>query len=106
MGARAMMGLARTGAAATNGSGDYAIAFSTAVDGRITTSSGQSRSTRLLSNDAMSPLFLAVIEATEEAVYNSLFRATTVTGRGRTVEALPLERALEILRKRGLVRSN
>ena len=106
MGARAMMGLARTGAAATNGSGDYAIAFSTAVDGRITTSSGQSRSTRLLSNDAMSPLFLAVIEATEEAVYNSLFRATTVTGRGRTVEALPLERTLEILRKRGLVRSN
>jgi D-aminopeptidase len=106
MGARAMMGLARTGAAATNGSGDYAIAFSTAVGGRITTSSGQSRSTRLLSNDAMSPLFLAVIEATEEAVYNSLFRATTVTGRGRTVEALPLERTLEILRKRGLVRSN
>jgi D-aminopeptidase len=106
MAARAMMGLARTGAAATNGSGDYAIAFSTAVEGRITTSSGQSRSSRVLSNDAMSPLFLAVIEATEEAVYNSLFRATTVTGRGRTVEALPLERTLEILRKHGLVGSN
>lgn len=106
MGARAMMGLARTGAAATNGSGDYAIAFSTALEGRITTASDRSRSTRLLSNDAMSPLFLAVIEATEEAVYNSLFRATTLTGRGRTVEALPLERTLEILRKRGLVRSN
>jgi len=106
MGARAMMGLARTGAAATNGSGDYAIAFSTAIDSRIKTSSSQTRAAMLLNNDAMSPLFLAVIEATEEAVYNSLFRATTVTGRGRTVEALPLERTLEILRRRGLVRSN
>ncbi len=98
MGARAMMGLARTGAAATNGSGDYAIAFSTAIDGRIKPSSSQTRALTVLNNDAMSPLFLAVIEATEEAVYNSLFRATTVTGRGRTVEALPLERTLEILR--------
>jgi D-aminopeptidase len=50
----------------------------------------------------MSTLFLAVIEATEEAVYNSLFRATTVTGRGRTVEALPIDRTLEILRKYGV----
>jgi D-aminopeptidase len=56
---------------------------------------------QLLPNEAMSPLFLAVIEATEEAVYNSLFRATTVTGRGRTVEALPLDRTLEVLRKHG-----
>ena len=47
----------------------------------------------------MSPLFLAVIEATEEAIYNSLFRATTITGRGHTVEALPLDRTIEILRK-------
>ena len=53
----------------------------------------------LLANDAMSPLFLAVIEATEEAIYNSLFRATTMNGRGHTVEALPLERTLEILRR-------
>ena len=106
MAARTMMGLARTGAAATNGSGDYAIAFSTAIDGRVTASSNQHRSPKVLSNDAMSPLFLAVIEATEEAVYNSLFRATTVTGRGRTIEALPLERTLEILRRHGLVLSN
>ena len=106
MGARSMFGLARTGAAATNGSGDYAIAFTTAIDGRVKSSTTQTRTTSLLSNDAMSPLFLAVIEATEEAVYNSLFRATTVTGRGRTIEALPLERTLEVLRRHGLVRSN
>jgi len=53
----------------------------------------------LLSNEAMSPLFLAVIEATEEAIYNSLFRANTVTGRGHTVEALPIDRTLEILKR-------
>jgi len=58
-------------------------------------------SQRVLSNDAMSPLFLAVIEATEEAIYNSLFRAATVSGRGRTVEALPIDRTIEILRKHG-----
>jgi D-aminopeptidase len=50
----------------------------------------------------MSPLFLAVIEATEEAIYNSLFRANTVSGKGHTVEALPLDRTLDILRKHGL----
>jgi D-aminopeptidase len=86
-----MMGLARTGAAGSNGSGDYAIAFST------------SRAKELLSNDAMSPLFLAAIEATEEAVYNSLFRATTTAARGHTVEALPLEKTLQILRVHGVV---
>jgi D-aminopeptidase len=106
MGARSMLGLARTGSAATNGSGDYAIAFTTTVDGRVKSPSPPMRGTIVLSNDAMSTLFLAVIEATEEAVYNSLFRATTVTGRGRTVEALPLERTLEVLRKHGMVRSN
>jgi D-aminopeptidase len=102
--ARSMMGLARTGAAGSNGSGDYAIAFSTAVELRIR-SSANTRNPRsnvtLLSNDAMSPLFLAVIEATEEAIYNSLFRATTTTGRGHTVEALPIDRTLEILRRHG-----
>jgi D-aminopeptidase len=108
--ARAMMGLARTGAAGSNGSGDYAIAFSTAADVRIR-SLGQnerntSRSVKTLANDAVSPLFLAVIEATEEAIYNSLFRATTTTGRGKTVEALPLDRTLEILRRHGLTVPN
>ncbi len=104
--ARAMMGLARTGAAGSNGSGDYAIAFSTARDVRIETLTQNERnlprSVKTLANDAVSPLFLAVIEATEEAIYNSLFRATTTSGRGRTVEALPLDRALEVLRKHGL----
>jgi D-aminopeptidase len=109
MGARAMMGLARTGAAATNGSGDYAIAFSTADDVRVRIPAQSERNAprtlKTLANDAMSPLFLAVIEATEEAIYNSLFKATTTTGRGRTVEALPLDRTLEILRKHGLLRA-
>jgi D-aminopeptidase len=104
--ARSMMGLARTGSAASNGSGDYSIAFSTATDLRIRarTEAGAeyaARNVKLLSNDAMSPLFLAVIEATEEAIYNSVFRATTMTGRGHTVEALPIDRTIEILRKHG-----
>jgi D-aminopeptidase len=101
--ARSMMGLARTGSSASNGSGDYAIAFSTAPELRAkaaqTGSQSPLREMKLLSNNAMSPLFLAVIEATEEAIYNSLFRATTMSGRGRTVEALPIDRTVEILRK-------
>jgi len=106
---RGMMGLARTGAAGSNGSGDYVIAFSTAAELRIRSVgvspavAGASRSRPLLSNDEMSPLFLAVIEATEEAIYNSMLRATTVTGNGRTVEALPLAPTLEILRKHNAV---
>jgi D-aminopeptidase len=107
MAARAMMGLARTGAAASNGSGDYAIAFSTAADVRIRPLSQNERNAprtqKTLANDTMSPLFLAVIEATEEAIYNSLFKATTTTGRGHTVEALPLDRTVEILRQHGLI---
>jgi D-aminopeptidase len=58
-----------------------------------------------VANDAMSPLFLAVIEATEEAIYNSLFRAETTTGNGKTIEALPVERTLEILRNYNAVAS-
>lgn len=108
MAARAMMGLARTGAAGTNGSGDYAIAFSTAPEVRVRLDQVRAArysplATKLLSNEAMSPLFLAVIEATEEAIYNSLFRATTTRGRGRIVEALPIERTLEILRRHGAI---
>ncbi len=107
MAARAMMGLARTGAAGSNGSGDYAIAFSTALDLRIKPLSQNERNAprnqKTLANDTMSPLFLAVIEATEEAIYNSLFKATTTTGRGHTVEALPLDRTAEILRRHGLI---
>ncbi len=107
MAARSMMGLARTGAAATNGSGDYAVAFSTAPEVRVKTLNDNRtpRDVKLLSNDAMSPLFLATIEATEEAIYNSLFRATTVAGKeNRTVEALPIDKTKEILRKYGKIK--
>ena len=106
---RSMMGLARTGSSASNGSGDYAIAFSVAADLRIQPRSASEnaytpRALKLLSNDAMSPLFLAVIEATEEAIYNSLLRATTTTGHGHTAEALPIDRTIEILRKHGAIK--
>lgn len=105
MAARAMLGLGRTGAAGSNGSGDYAIAFSNTPQLRIRTGEKSTlRHIEVLSNDAMSPLFLAVIEATEEAVYNSLLRATTVTGRGHTVEALPIGKTTEILRKYGAIK--
>ncbi len=98
--ARAMLGLARTGSPATNGSGDYVVAFSTAPQNRIKHGETALRRVELLPNDSMSPLFLACVEATEEAVYNSLLRATTVTGRGGArVEALPIERTIEILKK-------
>jgi D-aminopeptidase len=97
--ARAMLGLARTGSPSTNGSGDYVIAFS--VANRIRAGDNL-RSAQTLGNDAMSPLFEAVVEATEEAIYNSLFKATTVTGRdGHRVEALPIDKTVEILKKYG-----
>jgi D-aminopeptidase len=94
---RAIVGLARTGASMTNGSGDYVIAFSTAAEVRRDPSVRAPVTIRDLPNDAMSPLFQAVAEATEEAILNSLFRATTTTGNGTTVEALPIDRTLEIL---------
>ena len=103
--ARALLGVARTGSSASNGSGDYAIAFSAALQVRIRTEEkALSRHIEALTNDAMSPLFEAAIEATEEAVYNSLFRATTTTGHGHTVEALPIEKTVEILRKYGAIK--
>ncbi|PYI75229.1 MAG: aminopeptidase, partial [Verrucomicrobia bacterium] len=105
LGARALLGVTRTGSAASNGSGDYAIAFSTAAEVRIRPEDkALTRHVELLTNDAISPLFLAAIEATEEAVYNSLFRATTTTGQGHTVQALPLEKTREILRRHGSIR--
>jgi len=97
--ARAWLGIARTGSSGSNGSGDYAIAFSTAYEVRVRANTkALTRSVEVIANDAMSPLFQAVIEATEEAVYNSMFKATTVTGNGHTVEALPIERTVEILK--------
>ncbi len=89
---RALTGLARTGASMTNGSGDYVIAFSTT-----------GAAEPLVGNNAMSPLFQAVAEAAEEAVYNSLFRATTVQGHRGTIEALPLDETVAILRKYGVL---
>ena len=102
--ARAILGLARTGSSASNGSGDYAIAFSTALQVRIhANNKAPTRTVELLTNDAMSPLFQAVIESTEEAIYNSMFKATTMTGNGHTVEALPLEKTVAILKEHRLI---
>jgi len=86
---RAILGMARTGSICANGSGDYVIAFSTAKS-----SAGQ------LSNNGMTPLFLAAVEATEEAIYNSLFKATSMTGvDNHHVEAIPLDKVIDICRK-------
>jgi D-aminopeptidase len=97
--ARALVGLARTGAAMTNGSGDYVIAFSTAAEVRRNPRAREPAAVRDLPNETTSPLFQAVAEATEEAILNSLFRAAATTGNGTTVEALPLDRTLEVLRR-------
>ena len=96
---RAIMGLAKTGGIASNGSGDYVIAFSTTPGNRVPYQAEQSvMNTESLHNDRMSPLFMAVIEATEEAIINSLFAAGTMVGHeGHTVERLPVEKVLEIL---------
>ena len=102
--ARAMMGLGRTGSSGSNGSGDFVIAFSTAPELRIRAGNTSTQTATLLANEGMSPLFEAVIEATEEAIYNSLFRAHDVTGHGHTVKALPVKETVEILRKYGTVR--
>src|SRR5437764_4912494 len=102
---RAIMGLARTGSSGSNGSGDYVIAFSTAPELRIRSGdSTRARQVTVLGNEAMSPLFEAVIEATEEAIINSLFKATTITGHGHIVEALPLDQTMRILREHHIVR--
>jgi D-aminopeptidase len=97
---RAMMGLGRTGSSASNGSGDYVIAFSTAKEVRRAFNSTRLQTTEL-ANEEMSGVFEAVVEATEEAIYNSLFQATTVSGGGRTAEAIPLDKVREVLKKYG-----
>lgn len=98
---RAFMGLAKTGGIAHNGSGDYVIAFSTDSTLRVPHNSKEKKQTlSLLTNDAVSPLFMAAIEATEEAIINSLFAATTTKGiDGHTAEALPVEKVIAILKK-------
>lgn len=96
---RSMLGLARTGSSMTNGSGDYAIAFSTAGSVRRTPERRQrAASVEELPNDRVSPLFQAVIEATEEAIYNSMFKAESMDGHRGRIEALPLDRVLPLLR--------
>ncbi len=98
---RALLGLGRTGSSASNGSGDYVVAFSTAAEVRRAPGEPP-RGGETVGNDRMSGLFQAVVEATEEAIYNSLFRATTVTSRFGTAEALPIDRVREILRASGI----
>jgi len=96
---RAMMGLARTGSFASNGSGDYVIAFSTHPGVRRPRESDAPVATPSLSNASMSPLFAATAEATEEAIYNAIFKATTVTSSRGTLEAIPVEDLIRILEK-------
>ena len=103
LGARALAGLARTGSSMSNGSGDYVIAFSAAESVRRRSGSGTA-SYPDLPNEALSPLFQAVAEAVEEAIYNSLFKAVSTTGPAGTVSALPLARTVEILRAHGALR--
>jgi D-aminopeptidase len=100
---RAMMGLARTGGIASNGSGDYVIAFSTAESVRISyRSEDRLHKQSVLRNEVMSPLFMAVIEATEEAIINSLFHAEKMTGyNGHAINALPVKCVMEIMKKYG-----
>jgi D-aminopeptidase len=102
---RAVLGLARTGSYLSNGSGDFVIAFSTK---NLVPYESKERTLAVeeVTNDAMSPLFLAAVEAVEEAVYNSLLKATTVTGhQGHTVEAIPVEQVRELLVEAGRVKS-
>jgi D-aminopeptidase len=97
--ARAVFGLARTGSSYSNGSGDFAIAFSTSPEMRSRFNDTTPRARTILPTDATSPLFEAALEATEEAVYNSLFQATTVRSANGTAEAIPLDRVRELLKK-------
>ena len=97
---RAFLGIARTGSPITNGSGDYAVAFSTHEGVRRTAARrGGTGAIEDLANDRVTPLFQAVTEATEEAVLNSLFKAETMEANGARIEALPVERVMELYRK-------
>lgn len=97
---RAFMGLARTGGIASNGSGDYVIAFSTHTGLRIGHNANGINTQTVLSNDAVTPLFMATIEATEEAIINSMLKAETMKGKnGRVIEALPMEELRKVFLK-------
>lgn len=103
---RALLGIAKAGGIASNGSGDYVIAFSTHEDIRVPyRTRGESvRNVPVLHNDYMSPLFMATIEATEEAIINSLFAAETTSSNGATVEELPVDKVMELMKKYGRVK--
>ncbi len=102
---RGPLGLARTGSSMSNGSGEYAIAFSTAKEMRMKSSAPRVEQVPRIKEDDLSPLFQAVVEATEEAAYNSLLKATSVkSARGREVEALPIDKVKELMKKYGKVR--
>ena len=99
---RATLALAKTGSVMSGGSGDYVIAFSSSQSLRLRAGSSKKNLPKELANSKMTPLFAAVIEATEEAIYNSLFKATTMTGKdGHKVEALPIDKVIDICRKYG-----
>ena len=98
--ARAVYGLARTGSTYSNGSGDFAIAFSTDPSLRVTNASAPQTRT-ILPTEGVSSLFEAALDATEEAVYNSLLKAVPTTGNGRTIPALPVEPLRALLKKYG-----
>lgn len=102
---RAILGLAKTGGFCSNGSGDYVIAFSTHPSSLVShDAEKQTRPAEDVYNENMSPLFLAAVEATQEAIYNSLFMATPVKGwKGREVKAIPVSRVLEICKKYNVV---
>jgi D-aminopeptidase len=100
---RAMLGLGKTGSVASNGSGDYVIAFSTHPDVRRRGASARTPGAEV-ANDDMTPLFQATVEATEEAIYNSLFAATTVSSRRGTVESIPVGDVLRIMRSHRVIR--
>ena len=99
--ARGVFALARTGSTYSNGSGDFAIAFSTAPELRVKFGSTAVVTRPTLPTDAVSPLFQAALEATEEAVYNSMLKATTMSGNGRTVQAIDISRLMEAMKKYG-----
>jgi D-aminopeptidase len=98
---RGMMGLGRTGSSASNGSGDYVLAFSTAESVRRAFDATRLQTTEL-ANEPMSAVFQASVDAVEEAVYNALFMATTTSGNGKTVEAIPLDKVRDVLRAHGI----
>ncbi|MGY5847428.1 DmpA family aminopeptidase [Salegentibacter sp. HM20] len=102
---RAFLGIAKTGGIVSNGSGDYVIAFSTAEKLRIPYRTKEDlQKTEIVPNDLMSPLFMAAIEATEEAILNSMFMAESTRGYRGTIDALPMEKVLEVLREFGVLR--